>query len=66
MRLQCREKDFASRYMSVDIVQSGPIVTDVSAADSQLAGQIVQAIPLGRYGRVEEIGAITFLASPIQ
>ncbi|WP_242417632.1 hypothetical protein [Sphingomonas panni] len=66
MRLQCREKDFASGYMLVDIVQSGPIVTDVSAADSQFAGQIVQAIPLGRYGRVEEIGAITFLASPIQ
>lgn len=62
---QCSEKDFASGDMSVDIAQSGPIVTDVSAADSQFAGQIVQAIPVGRYGRVDEIGAITLLASPI-
>jgi 3-oxoacyl-[acyl-carrier protein] reductase len=46
-------------------VQPGPIDTDMNPADSDFAGQVLQAIPLGRYGKVEEIaGAVAFFAGP--
>ena len=58
-------KDLASRNILVNTVQPGPIDTDMNPADSEFAGQVLQAIPLGRYGKVEEIaGAVAFLAGP--
>ncbi len=58
-------KDLAPRGILVNTVQPGPIDTDMNPADSEFAGQLLQAIPLGRYGRVEEIaGAVAFLAGP--
>ncbi len=58
-------KDLAPRGILVNTVQPGPIDTDMNPADSDFAGQLLQAIPLGRYGRVEEIaGAVAFLAGP--
>ncbi len=58
-------KDLAARNILVNTVQPGPIDTDMNPADSDFAGQILSAIPLGRYGRVEEIaGTVAFLAGP--
>jgi 3-oxoacyl-[acyl-carrier protein] reductase len=56
-------KELAPRNILVNTVQPGPIDTDMNPADSEFAGQVLQAIPLGRYGKVEEIaGAVAFLA----
>jgi 3-oxoacyl-[acyl-carrier protein] reductase len=58
-------KELAPRNILVNTVQPGPIDTDMNPADSEFAGQVLQAIPLGRYGKVEEIaGAVAFLAGP--
>ena len=58
-------KDLAPRNILVNTVQPGPIDTDMNPADSDFAAQLLQAIPLGRYGTVEEIaGAVAFLAGP--
>jgi len=58
-------KDLAARNILVNTVQPGPIDTDMNPADSEFAGQVLGAIPLGRYGKVEEIaGAVAFLAGP--
>lgn len=58
-------KDLAPRAILVNTVQPGPIDTDMNPADSDFAQQMIGAIPLGRYGRVEEIaGAVSFFAGP--
>ena len=58
-------KDLAPRNILVNTVQPGPIDTDLNPADGEFAQQMISAIPLGRYGRVEEIaGAVSFLAGP--
>ena len=58
-------KDLAPRNILVNTVQPGPIDTDLNPADGEFAQQMMSAIPLGRYGRVEEIaGAVAFLAGP--
>ena len=58
-------KDLASRNILVNTVQPGPIDTDMNPAEGEFAKQMIGAIPLGRYGRVEEIaGAVSFLAGP--
>ncbi|OWK28457.1 3-oxoacyl-ACP reductase family protein [Sphingomonas dokdonensis] len=58
-------KELAARNILVNTVQPGPVDTDMNPADSEFAGQVLQSIPLGRYGKVEEIaGAVSFLAGP--
>lgn len=58
-------KDLAPRNILVNTVQPGPIDTDMNPADSEFAQQMTSFVPLGRYGRVEEIaGAVAFLAGP--
>jgi 3-oxoacyl-[acyl-carrier protein] reductase len=58
-------KDLAPRSILVNTVQPGLIDTDMNPADSELARQMTGFVPLGRYGRVEEIaGAVSFLAGP--
>ena len=58
-------KDLAQRNILVNTVQPGPIDTDMNPADSEFAQQMTGFVPLGRYGRVEEIsGAVSFLAGP--
>jgi 3-oxoacyl-[acyl-carrier protein] reductase len=58
-------KDLAPRNILVNTVQPGPIDTDMNPADGDLATQMVGFVPLGRYGKVEEIaGAVAFLAGP--
>lgn len=58
-------KDLAARNILVNTVQPGPIDTDLNPADGEFAQQMLGAIPLGRYGKVEEVaGAVAFLAGP--
>jgi 3-oxoacyl-[acyl-carrier protein] reductase len=58
-------RDLAPRHILVNTVQPGPIDTDMNPADSEFAAQFLGAIPLGRYGKAEEVaGAVAFLAGP--
>lgn len=58
-------KDLAARNILVNTVQPGPIDTDLNPADSDFAQQMTSLIPLGRYGKAEDIaGAVAFLAGP--
>lgn len=58
-------KDLAARNILVNTVQPGPIDTDMNPADGDFAEQMIGIVPLGRYGKVEEIaGAVSFLAGP--
>jgi len=58
-------KDLAPRNILVNTVQPGPIDTDLNPANSEFAQQMTTFVPLGRYGKVEEVsGAVSFLAGP--
>lgn len=57
-------RDLAPRGILVNVIQPGPIDTDMNPADGEFARQMTGTIPLGRYGRVEEVAALaSFLAS---
>lgn len=57
--------ELAGRNILVNTVQPGPIDTDMNPANGDFAEQVMKALPLGRYGKVEEIaGAVAFLAGP--
>lgn len=56
-------RDLGSRGILVNVVQPGPVDTDLNPADGDFAKMLVPLIALGRYGRVEEVAALTaFLA----
>jgi len=58
-------RDLGSRDITVNLVQPGPIDTDMNPADGEHADVIRALTALGRYGTVEDIGAaVAFLASP--
>ena len=58
-------KDLAPRGILVNTVQPGLVDTDMNPASSEMAQQVTGMVPLGRYGKVEEIaGAVSFLAGP--
>jgi 3-oxoacyl-[acyl-carrier protein] reductase len=58
-------RDLGKRGITVNVVQPGPIDTDMNPADSGHAAGILPTLALGRYGRSEEVAAaIAFLASP--
>jgi 3-oxoacyl-[acyl-carrier protein] reductase len=58
-------KDLAPRNILVNTVQPGPIDTDLNPADGDFAQQMTGLVPLGRYGKVEEVaGTVAFLAGP--
>ncbi|RYE04078.1 MAG: SDR family oxidoreductase [Sphingomonadales bacterium] len=57
-------RDLAPRGILVNVIQPGPIDTDMNPADGDIAKIMLPTIPLGRYGRVDEIAALaSFLAS---
>ena len=57
-------RDLASRNIRVNVVQPGPIDTDMNPADGDFAATFKQFVPLGRYGTADEVAALTaFLAS---
>jgi 3-oxoacyl-[acyl-carrier protein] reductase len=61
-------RELAPRKITVNVVQPGPIDTDMNPADvakNSSADFLRGVVPLGRYGTADEVAAlVTFLASP--
>lgn len=58
-------RDLAAKKITVNVVQPGPIATDMNPADSDFAPALNATVALGRYGTPEEVAAgVAFLASP--
>src|SRR6059058_2624606 len=58
-------RDLGPKGITVNVVQPGPIDTDMNPADSDFAAVLKAGLALGRYGRPEEVAAaVAFLASP--
>lgn len=58
-------RDLGPKNITVNVVQPGPIHTDMNPDDTDFAKLITPQVPLRRYGRVEEVAAaVAFLASP--
>jgi 3-oxoacyl-[acyl-carrier protein] reductase len=58
-------RDFGPRGITVNVVQPGPIDTDMNPASSDLAPVMSATTALGRYGNADEVAAaVVFLASP--
>ena len=58
-------RDLAARKITVNAVQPGPIDTDMNPEEGDFGGVLGPMIPLGHYGRPEDIAnAVAFLASP--
>lgn len=57
-------RDLGPRSILVNVIQPGPIDTDLNPADGPFAGVLTPHVALGRYGKVEEVAALAaFLAS---
>ncbi len=57
-------RDLGPRGVLVNVIQPGPVDTDMNPADGDFAKLLTPQIALGRYGRSEEIAALAvFLAS---
>jgi 3-oxoacyl-[acyl-carrier protein] reductase len=57
-------KDLAARNILVNVIQPGPIETDMTPT-GDVADMLRHMVPLGRFGQVEEIaGVAAFLAGP--
>lgn len=58
-------REFAPRGILVNVIQPGPVDTDMNPADGEIAAQMIPLLPLGRYGKPSEIaGLAAFLAGP--
>jgi 3-oxoacyl-[acyl-carrier protein] reductase len=58
-------RDLGPREITVNVVQPGPIATDMNPDEGELAEGLKAASALGRYGTPEELAAaVVFLASP--
>ncbi len=58
-------RDLAAGGITVNVVQPGPIDTDMNPADTAFADAMRALLAIKRYGRPEEIaGAVAYLASP--
>lgn len=58
-------RDLGPRGITVNLVQPGPIDTDLNPADGPLAEMLTPLTAIGRYGRPEEVACLlAFLASP--
>lgn len=57
--------DLASRAITVNNVQPGPIATDINPADGPEMEQLMSMIHLRRYGTDEEVASlVAYLATP--
>lgn len=58
-------RDLAPRGITVNTVEPGPIATEAVPETGERAERIKSLVPLGRYGRPEEVASlVAFLASP--
>jgi 3-oxoacyl-[acyl-carrier protein] reductase len=58
-------RDLGGKKITVNIIQPGPVDTDMNPADGEFAEMFKGFTALGRYGKSEEIAELTaFLASP--
>jgi 3-oxoacyl-[acyl-carrier protein] reductase len=58
-------RELGARGITVNNVQPGPIDTDLNPASGEWAGGQKAAVPLGRYGRADEVAAlVAFVAGP--
>ncbi|GGD10138.1 SDR family NAD(P)-dependent oxidoreductase [Aquisalinus flavus] len=58
-------RDLAGRGILVNVIQPGPVDTDMNPADGDIAARMTPLLPLGRYAKPEEIaGLAAFLAGP--
>ena len=58
-------RDLADRAITVNIVQPGPIDTDMNPADGPMSPLLTPRTALGRYGRADEVADLVgYLASP--
>jgi len=58
-------RDLGPRGITANVVQPGPIDTEMNPADGPLAELLKQALAVGRYGRADEVAAlVAYLAGP--
>lgn len=58
-------RDLGPKGITVNVVQPGPIDTDMNPADGELADFVKATTALGRHGKPDEVAAaVAFLASP--
>jgi NAD(P)-dependent dehydrogenase (short-subunit alcohol dehydrogenase family) len=58
-------RDLAPKRITVNLVQTGLVATQLNTAAGSAAPRLIASVPLGRMGRPEEIAAgVLFLASP--
>jgi 3-oxoacyl-[acyl-carrier protein] reductase len=58
-------RDLAPRGITVNVVQPGPVATEMNPDEGDFADMERKLIPLGRFGTPDEIAAaVAFLASP--
>lgn len=58
-------RDLGPRNITVNLVQPGPIDTDMNPDHTDFSEAVKKFVALGRYGKPEEIAsAVAFLASP--
>lgn len=66
---QAWARELGPRKITVNVVQPGPIDTDMNPADASKnpgADYMRAAVPLGRYGTADEVAsAVAYLASPL-
>lgn len=57
-------RDLGPRRILVNAIQPGPVDTDLNPGTGEFAESLIKLTALGRYGRVDEVAALTaFLAS---
>jgi 3-oxoacyl-[acyl-carrier protein] reductase len=55
----------APRGITVNVVQPGPIATDMNPDEGDFAAMLKSMVAMGRYGKPEEVAAaVAFLAGP--
>jgi NAD(P)-dependent dehydrogenase (short-subunit alcohol dehydrogenase family) len=58
-------RELGPQEITVNLVQPGPVGTDMNPEDGDFAGMVRELTALGRYGKTSEIAAaVTFLAGP--
>ncbi len=58
-------RDLADRAITVNVVQPGPIDTDMNPADGPMSSLLTPRTALQRYGRADEVASLVgYLASP--